>query len=269
MFPDLSMDNQSLQNQVALRRQSTISRTHYPFAKWCEFCVANRSQQDGHSEQYHTETAHSCVSFDFGYASRRDDDDKLCALFIHDGSSGAMHVVPTPQKGGRHLNYSCTEFCRFIVWCGNDTIALKCDQEPSTLSRLEAVKKTCRRLGIRVLTETVGPSSHASNGAAEVTVKLVRQQANLLMQQIEQGVGIADVIGCQHPLYAWALLHACFLHNRYVVREGHTAYELCADRAYTGRLAMFGETVLGFPETDTQGCTSVDHRRVVGKDFEQ
>ena len=99
-----------------------------------------------------------------------------------------MHVVPTPQKGGRYLNYLCTEFCRFIVWCGNDTIALKYDQEPATLSLLEAVKKTCRCLGIRVLSETVGPSSHASNGAAEVTVKLVRQQANLLIQQIEQGV---------------------------------------------------------------------------------
>ena len=136
-----------------------------------------------------------------------------------------MRVVPAPQKGGRYLNYLCTEFCCFIVWCGNDTIALKCDQEPSTLSLLEAVKKTCRCLGIRVLTETVGPSSHASNGAAEVTVKLVRQQANLLIQQIEQGVGIADVFGCQHRLYAWALLHACFLHNRYVVRQGHAAYD--------------------------------------------
>ena len=165
-----------------------------------------------------------------------------------------MRVVPTPQKGGRYLNYLCTEFCRFIVWCGNDTIALKCDQEPSTLSLLEAMKKTCRCLGIRVLTETVGPSSHASNGAAEVTVKLVRQQANLLIQQIEQGVGIADVFGCQHPLYAWALLHACFLHNRYVVRQGHTAYELCADRAYTGRLAMFGETVLGFLKQTRKGA---------------
>ena len=44
---------------------------HCPFAKWCELCVANRSQEDGHSEQHHTQTAHSCISFDFGYASRR------------------------------------------------------------------------------------------------------------------------------------------------------------------------------------------------------
>ena len=69
-------------------------------------------------------------------------------------------MVPTPQKGGKYLNYLCTEFCRFIVWC-DDTIALQCDQEPSTLSLLEAVKKTCRCLGIRVLTEPVGPASHA------------------------------------------------------------------------------------------------------------
>ena len=74
------------------------------------------------------------------------------------------------------------------------------------------------------------------------------------MQLVEQGVGIADVIGCQHPLYAWALLHACFLHNRYVVREGHTAYELCAGRAYTGRLAMFGETVLGVLKQTHKGA---------------
>ena len=90
-----------------------------------------------------------------------------------------MHVVPTPQKGGRHLQYLCTEFCRFLVWLGQLMIALRCDQEPSTLSLLEAVKKTCRPLGIRIIEETVPPGSHASNGAAEVTVKVIRRHANL------------------------------------------------------------------------------------------
>ena len=104
------------------------------------------------------------------------------------------------------------------------------------------------------MTETVGPSSHASNGAAEVTVKLIRQQANLLIQQIEQGCRFADVIGCRHPLFAWSLLHACILHNRFVVRQGHTAYELCADRSYTGRLAMYGETVLGYLKQTHKGA---------------
>eukprot|EP00435_Cladocopium_sp_Y103_P066686 s270_g29.t1 len=83
--------------------------THYPFASWCELCIANRSQQDGHSEQHHTATAHSCVSFGCGYASRKDDEEKLCALFIHDRSSAAMHVIPTPQKGGKWLSGSLEE----------------------------------------------------------------------------------------------------------------------------------------------------------------
>ena len=35
-------------------------------------------------------------SFDFGYAARSDDDDdKICALFLHDRHTGAMHTVPT------------------------------------------------------------------------------------------------------------------------------------------------------------------------------
>jgi hypothetical protein len=40
--------------------------------------------------------------------------------------------IPRPQKGGRHLQYVGTEFCRFLVWFGQQsTFALRCDQEPS------------------------------------------------------------------------------------------------------------------------------------------
>jgi len=88
-------------------------------------------------------------------------------------------------------------------------------------------------LEVKTVVETVAPGSHASNGAAEVTVKLLQRQANLLIQQLERGCGIPEgTIGCQHPLYSWAILHGAWLHNRYVVKQGHTAYELCADRTY-------------------------------------
>ena len=77
---------------------------------------------------------------------------------------------------------------------------------------------------MKTIVETVAPGSHASNGAAEVTVKLLRRQANLLIQQVERGCGIPEgTIGCQHPLYAWSLLHGAWLHSRYVVKQGHTA----------------------------------------------
>ena len=103
------------------------------------------------------------------------------------------------------------------------------------------------------MTETVPPGSHASNGAAEVTVKVIRQQANLLIDQMEKGCGLGQIISCHHPLYHWALLHSAWLHNRVVIRRGSTPYELCANRMYTGRLALFGESVLGFLKRTTKG----------------
>ena len=122
---------------------------------------------------------------------------KFVHSFLHDRHAGAMHTVPTPQKGGRWLNHLCTEFCRFILWLGHQTISLKCDQEPSTLALLEAVRKTCRCLGVKTIVETIAPGSHASTGAAEVTVKLLRRQANLLIQQLERGCETPEgTIGC-------------------------------------------------------------------------
>ena len=129
---------------------------------------------------------------------------------------------------------------RYILWLGHPTISLKCDQEPSTLALLEAVRKTCRCLGVKTIVETVAPGSHVfATGLHALQRKRQIQscawqsciqwcrQASLLMQQLERGCGILDgTVGCQHPLYAWALLHAAWLHNRYVVRQGHTAYEV-------------------------------------------
>ena len=220
--------------------------THQPYAAWCELCVANKAVQDPHPQRVEASGDHSCVSFDGGT--------KACGLFIHDRDTGAMHVIPTPQKGGKHLAYLCTEFCRFITWLGHSTIFLKCDQEPATLSVLEAVRKTCRALGIKTHVETVAPGSHASNGGAEVTVKVLRQNANVLIQQLEQGCGISDVIGCHHPLYQWSLLHSAWVHSRFVVRQGLTPYEICSGRSYNGRLALFGESVLGFLKVSTKGA---------------
>lgn len=160
-----------------------------------------------------------------------------------------MHVVPTPKKGGGHLQSLCAEFYRFLAWLGHTT-------EPSTLSLLETVQKSCTGLGIRVMDETVAPGSHASNGAAEVTVKVLRRHANLLIEQIEQGRGLCGAIGCRHPLYQWSLLHSACLHNRYVVRHGKTAYEPCDTDSAQAEL-HFGERALGFLKPSTKGTPTL------------
>ena len=47
--------------------------------------------------------------------------------------------------------------------------------------------------------------------------------------------------------------HAGWLHNRYVVSGGQTAYERASDRCYSGKIAMFAEDVLGYLRIDKGG----------------
>ena len=57
-----------------------------------------------------------------------------------------------------------------------------------------------------------------------------------------------------HPLYGWALLHSAWIHNHFVVAAGATAYERSSDGAYSGKLTMFGECVLGYLKTDRKAA---------------
>ena len=92
---------------------------------------------------------------------------------------------------------------------------------------------------------------HQANGAAEVTVQLLRAKAGLLIQQVEDPVaGGKMIFGCLHPLYAWAIVHARWLHNRYVISGGQTAFERASGRCYAGKIAMFAEDVLGYLRVD-------------------
>ena len=201
--------------------------THQPFASWCEICV---------------------LSFDFGFLNRLDDDDpKLTALFICDQFTKLVHVVPTPNKGGRYLSYLTTELCRFVMYTQHKSIILRTDSEPATLALLDSARKTLTSFGIACAVETAPVGSHQSNGAAEKTVHLVRQLANCFMQQLEKNGGSDHpVFKALHPLTAWSLIHAAWVRNHYVVQEGQTAFERAFDRMYHGKICSFGEVVLGF-----------------------
>ena len=56
----------------------------------CDLCVQSRARQDIHPREDKAEaaTGHSIVSFDFGYASRKEDEEKICGLFVHDKHTG-------------------------------------------------------------------------------------------------------------------------------------------------------------------------------------
>ena len=244
------------QSKPEVPTQSMIdehSLTHYPYRPWCETCVMHKARQDAHVVQEHDKKQHSVISFDFGFASRAEGD-KLTVLYLHDQHTKLMGAIPTPQKRGRCFNYIVTEVVRFIMQTNHREIGLRCDCEPSTLAILEAVKKTCRNLGIITHSEPTPVGDHQANGGAEVTVKIIRAQANALVSAIEKECCEGRVIfGCNHPVYAWAVLHACWIHNRFSITNGSTPFELCSGRMYTGKLAQYGERVLGFLKMELKG----------------
>ena len=156
-------------------------------------------------------------------------------------------------QGGKSLDYIVTEVVRFMQ-TNHKEISLRCDCEPATLAILDSVKETCRNLGIFIHHEPTPVGDHQANGAAEATMKLIRAQANVLVSAIEKECCEGRIIfGCNHPVYAWAVLHACWIHNRFSVANGSTPLELCSGRMYTGKLARYGERVLGFLKTDMKG----------------
>ena len=204
------------QSRPVVPSQSMIyehALTHDPYADWCEMCVMRKARQDAHVVQEHDRKQHSVISFDFGFASRTEGD-KLTVLFIHDQFTNLMGAIPTPQKGGKSLNYIVTEVVRFILQANHKEISLRCECEPATLAILDSVKKTCRNLGIITHHEPTPVGDHQANGAAEVTVKFIRAQANVLVSAIEKECCEGRTIfGCNRPVYAWAVLHECWIHT--------------------------------------------------------
>ena len=227
--------------------------THEPCETWCSLCVAHRAKQDGHKLQTHETASRSVISFDFFFCSRmKDESDKLTVLVVSDRDTGLCLTLPTLQKGGKSLSYLLTEMCRFIVHCGHTEVGLRCDGEPSTL----AVKRACMGLNIVVHAEPAPTGDHQANGAAESMVGVLRSKANLLVSQIEEATGCkGPIFGCMHPVYAyaWALIHSAWLHNHFSVKRAMTSYERTTGRFYSGKVAMYGETVFGYLKTSLKG----------------
>ena len=230
--------------------------THEPFADWCELCVAHRSKQDKHSPQEHLQKSHSTISFDFGYSSRVTDE-KLTILFMRDQATKLMHALPTMQKGGQATKYLVTEMVRFIVFTGHQEVGLRCDCEPSTTNLMDAVQRTCKNMGIKVTQEPTAVGDYQSNGAAEITVQVIRNKANILVSQIQQALCLKKPwFPATHPIYAWAFTHAAWIHNHFSVNQARTPFErssLSSNSVYSGKVAGFGEEVLAYVKSEKKG----------------
>ena len=58
-----------------------------------------------------------------------------------------------------------------------------------------------------------------------------------------------------HPVYTWAIVHSSWLHHHFTVKSATTAYERACERFLSGKIAMFGEAVMGFLRTSLKGLS--------------
>ena len=164
-----------------------------------------------------------------------------------------MHAVPSEHKGGKSMSYLCTEVTRFVLHLGHQNIILRSDDERSTVSLGNAVRKALRAFGVGCKLEFVAVGNHQANGGAEATVNVLRQLAMTFLQRVEHGCGLdKPVFGAMHPFTAWSLVHAAWIHNRFVVTQGQTSYERIFDAPYSGKICCFGEDCHGLCQDSTQ-----------------
>ncbi|CAE7355668.1 RE1 [Symbiodinium sp. KB8] len=153
------------------------------------------------------------------------------------------------------MSYMTTEAVRFISWLGHRKVVLQGDNEPSLVAIVGHVKKACLEVGIEARVRTAPIESHESQGTVEQAWQAVRAQAGTLVTYLEKQGGAEGgkiIFGVFHPIYSWAVIHACFLINRFAVNHGLTAFERTTGAQYSGKLATFGECVLGHVHTSAK-----------------
>ena len=229
--------------------QDIHNLTHLPFAGWCQSCVATRAKEDLRRQDERSDKkdrGRSVISFDYGYTYVRGEPEEKqygTVLYVAESETKAVLAVPVLAKGSISLKQVTEEIVRFtMATSSGQAVVLQADGERSTRQILRAVQHCRAQLGLSTEIRITGVGQHASNGQAERTVQTVRKLANCLRNQAESKAS-AQIRGSS-DLYPWSFRHAAWLVTRYRVINGSTSFELMTDRKYSGRLVLFGESVM-------------------------
>ena len=225
-----------------LEEQNRHNLTHWPFAPWCQACLATRSREEARKRDFKRdeERGKTVISFDFGYTFVDDDGvekerDQIedadsqygTALYAADLFTKAVLCVPVLSKGSVNLKLMVEELVRFsLEVAGGDPVIFQADGERSTKQLLRAIQHCRVQLGLRTDIRTTGSGQHQSNGQAERTVQTVRRLANCLRRYAEEQ-GQIIILGSSH-LYPWSFRHASWFNKcRVLEHERRTSHEIC------------------------------------------
>ncbi|CAE7194541.1 unnamed protein product [Symbiodinium sp. CCMP2592] len=213
--------------------------SHVPYADWCPHCVKFRAKADKHVSSKPELRDDSVCSFDFAYTGRSSpaefegaSKDKLVCLVIKDSHTGAMHAVPTPAKGGPiAFKYLVAEVCRFLNYCGHESVTIRSDGEPACLALQQGIKAFRTKMGLRTHLEQTEPGDHQSN-ASEQAIDSIRQLAGCILDQFEERA--QTTVGAMHPMHGYAWRHAAWLHMRMSRHNDLSAFQVINGRPYAG-----------------------------------
>ena len=126
---------------------------------------------------------------------------------------------------------------------GYNRVVFRCDNEPSILAFLRAVKLAWAG---DVVQETSAEGDPQSNGAAESSVNVVKEHVRSIKLAVESASGVEAP--ADHDLLMWLVPYAASMHRRFAVgRDGKTANERNVGGRAVPPLAQFGERVWWMP----------------------
>ena len=208
---------------------------HACFRSWCAACVQGRGRAERHQGEGRKELEYGSkvpvVSWDYCFLGARNRISEAeveqrgdsPVLVMHDGVSKSIFAHLIPAKG---VDYpSCEKVVKMIVkdldTLGYHRVVFRCDNEPSILAFLRAVKLAWTG---DVVQETSAEGDPQSNGAAESSVNVVKGHVRSIKLAVESSSGVE--VPADHDLLTWIVSYATSMHRRFSVgRDGMTACE--------------------------------------------
>ena len=204
---------------LAERRQHEL--THSPFRDWCPHCVKAKGRHGPAKKQSDRQPV---IQTDYFFHATSEDLPLRIILSACDIRTGLAMAVAEVKK--------------FIYECGRTFGILQHDQEgPLTV----VCQRVCAELG--GLSLRAAPRNHPqSHGSVGQSQRTLYGQLRTLLYQVEHNTGLK--IDSNHALYPWAVKHANWLINRYLVHsDGQTSSYRRWQKNYDGGLCHFGERV--------------------------
>ena len=173
---------------------------HVMYRSWCKECLEARATGGQHrvavTDAEEDERADPVVGFDYGFMTQHQAD-TMPILAVRDSRYHYTKATTVPSKGPG--DYAVAFLVGYLRDLGFRRVVLKCDNEPSTVSLRNEVRKAARDVEIVDQGPPVG--DHQANGGIEMGIRELKRQIRVIRLSTEKKFQMR--IPDDHPAMAW------------------------------------------------------------------